>query len=295
MFDWNDMRYFLAVVRTGSASGAAMSLKVNQSTVSRRIAALEQDLGDSLFNRTSNGHLLRTEMAWLLPLAEAMEDAAKTTVRELANRKAGVEGVVKVATVEEMATMLIAPELPVFFKQWPGIKIELLTGTRIVDLLKKEADVSLRLARPTQEGLYARKVGGFGYAAFAGQSYYEQITEQQLTQIETLDWMVLDSKTPNMPDVLWFDKHLPNVTPILRCTSPKTLIAAVQAGMGVAILPKPSAYLHPGLKRLPVDTRSASQEVWLAIRETMRDSPVIQAVMEFLIMAINKPFQQPPQ
>ena len=294
MFDWNDMRYFLEVAREQSASKAAAKLKVNQSTVSRRIAALEHDLGVSLFNRTSNGQFLKPEMEWLLPIAELMEETALTVTRELTSQKDVIKGVVKVATVEEMATMLIAPELPKFLKKWPGIKIELITGTRTLDLTKKEADVSLRLARPTQENLYARKVGGFGYAVFAGQTYYEQITEQQLNNIETLDWMILDGHVPDMPDEVWFKKNLSMVSPILRCTSPKTLMAAVQSGMGVAMLPRPSAYLHKGLIRLPIDTRGAYREIWLVVREELRNSRVIKAVMDFLEEAINKPFRQPP-
>ena len=290
--DWNDIRIFLEVTRVGSTTKAAANMGISQGTVSRRITALEQSLSMELFDRTPSGLALKPEAEWLVEPAETMAETAEVIQRRSGETRNQLSGVVRVATVEEIASMLIVPALPEFRKQWPGISMELLTGTRTLDLMKREADVSLRLVRPTSGDLFARKVGGFGYGVYAGDEYQKGITDHQLEHIEELDWMVLEHHTMLTPDRKWFNENLKETKPILVCTSPKTLIAAVQSNMGVATLPRPSAYLYSGLNRLPIDTRGAFCEIWLVVRSDMRDLPMIKAVMEFLEVVINKPLRK---
>ena len=294
MFDWNDLRFFIAVARTGSGSRAAEQLNVNQSTVSRRIAALEDRLGIRLFERSAHGLSPSPEAVHLQARAEEIERIALEIERETAARRDAPEGVVRVATVEEIAATLIAPALPEFRRQWPGIKIDLLTGVRVLDLVRGEADVSLRLIRPTQTELFAKKVGEFGYGVYAASTYLQNLSPDRIDQITALDWMVLEDSLSISPEGPWLKRHLVGVKPILKCTSIKTLIAAVQAGMGVALLPRPSAYFYPGLERLPIDTREARTEIWLVVHQDAKRRTIVQAVMDFLIQVINKPLKKGP-
>ena len=289
--DWNDIRIFLEVTRQGSTAKAAAKMGVSQGTVSRRITALEQALDLELFDRTPRGLFLKPEAEWLVQPAEVMSQTAGDIVARSGETRNKLSGVVRVATVEEIASMLIVPGLPEFRKQWPGISIELLTGPRTLDLMKREADVSLRLARPTSGDLAARKVGGFGFGVYAGDGYLARMTDRQVEHLEELDWMVLDDHKFMTPERQWFGEHFGDIKPILVCTSPKTLVAAVQADMGVAVLPRPSAYMYPGLNRLPIDTSGAFCEIWLVVRSDMRDLPIIKAVMDFLEVVVNKPLR----
>jgi len=286
--DWDDWRYFLTAARTGGAANAAEVLGVNQSTVSRRIGSLEETLGMRLFRRSSRGLTLREEGEALVPLAEEMERAA-LAMRGMADRRRDrVEGVVRLTTVEELASMVIVPFLAAFRQREPGIQLELLTDYRALDLAAGEADIALRLGRPTDEALYARKLGEFGFGVYAAESYLAGMSAAQLRDLRGLDWVVEHEGSPNMPDSRWLAKNLPDLEPVLRCNRLETIIAAVLAGLGVALLPKAMARGRPGLARLPVDTSEVRGELWLAIPEALREQARIQAVTAFVVESVYR-------
>ena len=289
MFAWDDLRYFLAVARTGNCSRAAARLRVNQSTVSRRIAALEKELNASLFERIPKGLVLRPDGERLFREAEAMEELALQVTRSFTGRSHQPEGTVRVATIEEIATLFLVPALPEFHKRWPGIKIRLVTGTKTLNLAKGEADVSLRLARPTHGDLHARKVGGFGYGVYAARTYLATLDEERLGDLGSLDWILVEDHHPSQLESRWLKRHLPNIDPILKCNGLKTQMAAVSAGLGVSLLPRPMSKLDPELIRLPVDTGEIRRDIWLVVHRDLRKAAMIQAVMDFLASAINRP------
>jgi len=291
MFAWDDMRVFLMVARTLSTARAAERLKVNQSTVSRRIAALEEALGMALFERGPRGIQLKSAAERLMGLAEEMEATAFAVEREISGRSNQPEGKVRVTTIEDLASVLIAPELPAFRRRWPNIDLVLLTTPVTLDLSRGEADVSLRLARPTQSDLHARKVGGFGYGVFASDDYIASVEPDRLAQMPALDWIVLEDVTHPVPESRWLREKLPGMKPVLSCNGIKTQIAAVQAGLGVAVVPRPYAYFHPGLRRLPIDTQGLYRELWLVVHSALRHSAPVQAVMDFLLVVVRKPIK----
>ncbi len=288
MFDWNDARYFLAAARTGSSAHAAALLNVNQSTVSRRIVAMETALNTALFNRTARGLTLREEAETALSLAEDMERAALEMVRRLDSRRNRLEGVVRLTMVEEVAAMWIAPALPEFRRRWPGVRLELLTGNRTFDLARGEADVSLRMMRPREGALFARKIGEYGFAIYGSKAYLEGVDPERLHQWDTLDWVVTDDGSLKLPEPGWLQRSAKKISPVLKCNSLKTLMAAVSAGLGVAMAPKAVARQHPNLERLPIDTRDVRGELWLAVPEELRGQARIQAVLDFLVEAANR-------
>ena len=289
MFDWNDLRYFLAVAKAGNCASAANHLKVSQPTVSRRIQALEEQLGVTLFERDNRGLRLRPEGERMMPLAQQMEQVADQIEKDIKQRQSMPKGTVRITTIEDFASLYIAPALPSFRRQWPGIKLEIDTSYRTLNLSQDEADISLRLHRPKQNDLVGRKITSFGYGVFGSVSYVELLSQEQLADPGQLDWMILDEPTPEMPDVIWLRNLLPNLNPVLRTSSMKTLMAAVQAGMGVAVFPRPYAYVHSGLERINIDSQPERCEIWLVVHQDKRNLPVIQTVMDFILKAMTPP------
>lgn len=290
-YQWDDLRVFLAIARSGNTSRAARILNVNQSTVSRRLQALEDALQLVLFSRTATGLTLSADGERLLRLALKVEEAALAIDRELTGTRDALEGVVRVTTVEEIASMIIAPNLKSFRERWPRIQLKLITSNRNLDLSRGEADVALRMARPTQGDLVARKVGGFGYGVFTTQAYLDGLESERVGKPELLDWVVLDPGVVPWPDALWFDREMPGVVPVLRATSFKTLLASVQAGLGVALLPRPYRYMYPELVLLPIATGPLHNEIWLTVHKDLRKVKAIEAVMTFLEETMRKPLK----
>ncbi|CAM2009037.1 LysR family transcriptional regulator [Acanthopleuribacter pedis] len=291
MFQWDDVKVFLATARSGSTVEAAARLQVNQSTVSRRLAALEQALSTPLFERTRAGFVLSKAGRAVLPFAEEMEAGALRIAREIGAAENEAGGVVVVATIDEIATWIIAPVLPEFHRKWPHIRLDLKSSPRLVNLERGEADVALRLARPESGNLFARRVGGFAFGVYASQSYLETRSPDSLEDPHTLDWIMLEGLPPHLPESRWFAALYPDLKPILKCNGTKPQIAAVQAGLGVALLPRPTAYLAQGLVRLPVETKGLYREIWLVVHRERRHVPTVQAVVDFLQDVMTRPLR----
>ena len=159
MFDWNDLRHFLAVARAGSTLGAAEGLKVNQTTVARRIAALEQALGAKLFDKASAGYRLTELGSELLPVAERVEVEAETVLRLTEQRARRLTGTVRVTTNETIADIFLMPSVTEFCDLYPHIRLDIVVDARHLDLNRGEADVALRVGgSPGSGAIVARKL-----------------------------------------------------------------------------------------------------------------------------------------
>ena len=159
MFDWSDLRYFLAVAREGSSLAAARALRVNQSTVHRRLVELEKRLGCPLVERRPNGYRLTDYGKELQPYAERVEQAASALGRHAATFDKGMRGTVRLTCSTAIAYRLTRSELlDKFHKRYPGIKVELLMTERVLDLSNSEADVAIRGGEAREEALIGKKV-----------------------------------------------------------------------------------------------------------------------------------------
>ena len=169
--DWDLYRSFLAVMTQGSLSAAARSLSSTQPTIGRHIEALEQALGEPLFTRSASG-LRPTETALALqPHAEAMAAAAEALIRTASGEAGQVKGVIRLTASEIMGAEVLPPILTRFHEAWPEVVIELLASNKVEDLLRRDADIAVRMARPTQEALLARRVGEVQIGFFAHRDY----------------------------------------------------------------------------------------------------------------------------
>ncbi len=174
VLDWDDLRFFLAIARTGSLTAAARELRVTQSTVGRRLASLESSLGARLLHRTPEGYVLTLAGEAILGQAERVEAEALSVERAVGGRDAQLEGIVRVAAVETLASHVLAPCFCALQSRSPEIVIELLADVRQLSLAMREADVAVRLSRFEQHDLIARRIGGLAYGLYASPAYLER-------------------------------------------------------------------------------------------------------------------------
>src|SRR5207248_10286702 len=166
MSDWEDLRHFMALARQGTLSAAARLLGVDHATVARRVAALEADTGLKLIDRRARNYQLTDDGRRIAATAMPMEEAAFAVGRAVKAAKPGVRGEVSISSPRSLANALIAPQLFRLRQRHPGIRIKLIGEKRTASLNRREADVALRLSRPHEPGLIARKIGSFGFGLY---------------------------------------------------------------------------------------------------------------------------------
>ena len=170
-FDWTLVRSFLAVLDAGSVMGAARQLSAQQPTLSRHVAELELQLGTPLFERTGRGVTPTAAALAIADAARQMQTAAEQLSRSLTGSREATTGTVRVTASQAAASWLLPPVLSALQKAEPGIAIELVSSNRIENLLRREADIAVRMQRPAQESVVARKLGDVGLGAYAHRSY----------------------------------------------------------------------------------------------------------------------------
>ncbi len=265
--NWNDLKYFLAVARAGSLSGAAEALETTASTASRRIDALEAAIKTRLFVRLPGGYHLTDEGARLLPKAEAVE-AASLHVAGGANALRGASGEVRLATAENLAVHLIAPALPQFRKQYPNLTLELITEVRRVDMGRFEADVALRLTRPQKGRVRIRRLGHMACAVYGRSSRKGR------------PFVTWPADNSNLPAARYIaSQHLPIA---YRANSLVVHQAGAASGVANAILPCFMGDADQRLVRIGEPIAEVGQDIWLVINEDLAGSARVRAVADFL-------------
>jgi DNA-binding transcriptional LysR family regulator len=290
---WDDIRVLLAVLREGSFSGAAVALAVEQSTVSRRVAALEAALGAVLFDRTPAGPRA-TELALRLrPAAERMEAELSALIDLSASMTEQIEGRVRLAVTSSFAVQIFLPfVLPALRTQYPALHVDLIVDERAADLVQREADLALRFFRPTEGDLLARRIAQLPTAALAHRSY----AEGRPRLAAALDWIVMElggGQTPGGApinasfDAAYLAAHA-KVTPMMFSTSHLVQIEAVRAGLGVAMLVRALRQLYPELVELELGLPPGPViELWLVAPRTLAEVPRVRAVWDFLATGLG--------
>lgn len=279
--DWNNIRYFLAVARTTSLTQTAAELKVSQSTVSRRILELEDDLGVALFQRHQTGYFLTDEGREVLRHAEQVEDSILALERGAAGLDKDPSGVVRLATSENLATDLIIPALSAFRERYPGICLEIITNTVAAELGRREADIALRVVRPTRGNLTVRSVGHMTYSVYGSRDYLDRHPYIEGEPLGGRHFITWDDSHTFMPAVSWLKREHPGCKIALVTSSLPSQIVAVRAGLGLAVIPD---FLAIGDDLVPVisSDKMFSNKVWLVTHADLVASGRVRAVGDFL-------------
>src|SRR5215475_385705 len=272
--DWNDVRFFLAVARKRTLARAAAALGVDQTTVGRRIASLEAKLGVSLFTRTAGVFQPTRAGRGVLDAAERMEEAA----REVRLRAAGEEiATVRVATTESMAGAFIVPAVQSLRTSHPHIQVTITTGWAQVDLRKGEADLAVRLVRPTDPRLACRKLADFRLRLYASRAYLSGRAAPTTLAGESL--IAYEEALPPGTRHPFARLPMEGGSLVLLSNSQHVLVAAAAAGLGIVQLPSFVADVLPELVRVFPDVEEP-YSVWLVLPQANRRIASVRAVSE---------------
>ncbi|BCB18672.1 LysR family transcriptional regulator [Bosea sp. ANAM02] len=279
--DWNDLRYFLAVARTGSLTLASSNLGASQSTVGRRIGELEKSIGISLFRRHQTGYFLTDEGKEVLRRAELVEDSVMALETGAAGLDRNPVGTVRLATSENLAVDLVIPAMPAFRERYPGIRLEILTGTATAELERREADIALRVVRPVRGNLKIRRVGHMTYSVYGSREYVERHPARDGDPLGGRHAITWDDAHAHLPAATWLAREHPGCRIAMITSSLATQIAAVRAGLGLAVIPDFLTVKDDFVRVIPPE-RLFSAEVWLVTHADLAASARIRALADFL-------------
>jgi DNA-binding transcriptional LysR family regulator len=282
--DWNLIRSFVAVAQTGSLSAAARELGGSQPTLGRHVAGLERALGLKLFRRGRAGYDLTDDGLALLARAEEMSDRANAFMRAaLGASTEQVSGTVRIAASEVVAAYVLPPIMARLGEIEPAIEVEIVASNRVENLLRRDADVAIRMVEPAQQDLIARKVTDIPLCACAAASYLDRRGRpSSFRELPQYDMIGFD-RDGSMIDAfgafgLKIDRHA------FRFRTDNQIVGweAVRAGNGIGFGQRPLALADPLVEMILPDLTLPELPVWLAMHRDVRTSARIRLVVDFL-------------
>ena len=282
--DWHLWRAFLAAFDHGSLSGAARALRQTQPTLGRQIAALESDLGASLFTRSTDG-LRPTEIAMqLAPHARVMAAAATSLMRTASARDEELRGTVRLAASEVVGGVVLPPILTRFRALHPGVDLALSLSNRVEDLLRRDADLAVRNVAPTQSALVSRRIGEVPVSFFAHRDYVA--THGLPANVAELEGHTL----------IGLDDHARQIGPILgiqarfgfQCSSDLGLLAALRAGFGIGYCQTGIGFALPELVPVLPGFVLARVGIWVVMHEDLRAMRRLRALFDHLVGELTR-------
>jgi DNA-binding transcriptional LysR family regulator len=285
---WDDLRYFLAFARAGSMLAAAKALGVNQSTVQRRIAELEECVGHRLVERHLGSYRLTVLGEELLPAAENVEAAVAAFERHLAACDKGLTGTVRVTCGSSVAAYLRrTPLIDAFHARNPGLRVELVISDRHLDLSKGEADIAIRLGEAKDEALVCRKIADASWSVYASRGYVERHGRPDNPE-DLKGHLVVDcdSAIANYPGARWARSVANHATIAARSDHWQGLILAVKAGAGLAAMPHFQGDNESDLVRV-IDDIGLVVPYYLLMHRDMQHAPRVRAFADFVSSEIK--------
>jgi DNA-binding transcriptional LysR family regulator len=282
-FDWALVRSFLAVLDAGSLMGAARQIGAQQPTLSRHVAELESQLGTPLFERTGRGVSPTAAALAIADAARQMEQGAETLARTLAGQRDQATGTVRITTSMVAATYLLPPLLARLHAEEPGIQLELIASNQITNLLRRDADIAVRMVRPEQTSLVARKLGNVGIGAYAHDRYLRragtprnprELMDHTLIGYAKDDIMVRGFAALGLP--------LRREAFSLRTDDQVAYGRLVAEGAGIGFVAHYNTRHWPGVRRVLPMLAIPPLPCWLAVHREIRSSRVVRRVYDFL-------------
>jgi len=284
MLDWTDLRYFLAVARTGSTLAAGRALGVSQTTAARRVSALEEALELTLFERRQSGYVLTPAGEGLLDSAHGVEAAAGAFADTAAAQTREISGTVKLTCEEIYAVTVLAPILRDLHEAHPGIRIELDTSEEVRDLSTGAADVALRSAKQLSgDGLVARRIAWDPWTVYCSRAYAEANgIPRNRHQLKSHVLIAGGGKDIWRYYRAWLQAADLESAVVMQHNSSMGLLSSVRSGMGLAALPSFIADRDPDLIRCLPPKEGGQMALYLVTHERLRHTPRVRAVMDFL-------------
>ena len=281
---WDDVPLFLAALREGSLGAAAGRVGLDVSTMSRRLTGFEAALGAQLFERGRDGLTPTFAAEQLLPAAEAMEAAHGQLARDVTGLERRPEGTVRLTAPPGIADAFVAPALVRLHAEYPGIRLELETSVRPLDLTRREADLALRTVQPQGADLRVTTLLSAPWVVAAA----PKLARRRLADWTDLPWIAWDRDLVAYPPAEWLRTHAPKAQVVLQTSHFASQISAAEAGLGLLLVPEPYLQVTRLRPVAPPVGREASVDalptdrLWLVGHRALKDVPRVAAVWAFL-------------
>ena len=277
--DWSHMEVFLEVSQAQSISGAAKALGMDQSTVSRRLLAFEEQVGQTLFARSKTGVHPTALALKLLPLAHQMQQAMRQVQSATAAQGEVLRGSVRLSAPELVTQFMLIPNLPRLLEAHPGLSLTIESGGSIADMTRLGADLAIRLFRPTAGDLLAKRLAVVTLGVVGHREYLRG--KAGVSGLDQLEWIGWQRQFSSYPEAKWLAQM--GIEPRLRFNSMLSIIAAVQAKLGVALLGQGLSRLFDHFEVFPTpQVPQAQGTFWLLRHELHRDHPLLDVVADWI-------------
>ncbi len=281
--NWDDLRYFLALCREGSFTGAGRLLGVNHTTVARRIRELEENLGARLFDHSRNGYEMTQAAEDMYEHARRMEEITQSIDRDVFGQDAELKGPLKLTVAHDVAERLVLPMLREFRQAYPCIELDVLTTTGLVDLAAREADIALRLTAKPPGYLIGREVLPMRHGVYGSPAYLQH---QKGNGQAGKSQVILFRSETERPE--WVQQHFPDSEISMRVDDVGTMALAVANDMGLARMPCYVGDTQPAIRRLRLKLSPSTWGIWILSHVDLRSTARVRVAREFLIDVIEK-------
>jgi DNA-binding transcriptional LysR family regulator len=276
MFDWEDLHVFCVFMRHKSLSGAARELQVEHATIARRIASLEDDLNLKLVDRRSRIYVPTADGVAIAHLGTRMEEQAFAVARAAEAGQLGITGEVLISSPPVLTLNLIAPRLGDLRRQHPALRLRIVGETRTASLHQGEADLAIRLSRPTEAALVVRKLGSIPFRLYATRGYLNECAPDAWT------FLAYDESMEQSSQQTWLKAHAAGRPIILSSNHLDIQQEAAAAGAGIVGLPFFAGDRDERLVRVDSVGPSLTRDVWLTVHDDLRHVPRVAAVIDFV-------------
>lgn len=291
-YSWDYIRTFRAVAESGSLSAAARALQITQPTIGRHIDLLEDALNMPLFVRSREGMTLTQKGADLVAEATMMETAAIGFERHAAGLDEDVTGVVRISANEIFGVMILPRILPRFLQDNPKIEVELIVSNSAANLLQRDADVAIRMFRPTQNDLVARKIADLPLGFFGHRNYLSAHGEPQtLGDLRSHRFIGMDRETSLIDAGKMLGETFTRSDFAFRCDNILTHNEAIRSGIGIGVTHQGLAAHWSNVDQVLPGIPLPALDLWIACHSEVRHNKRIRAVMDFLGEALQRPYE----
>jgi DNA-binding transcriptional LysR family regulator len=285
--DWDNARIFLAIHRIGTLRGAAEQLRIDQATVGRRLAAMEQSLGARLFLRTSSGYVATPAGELAVGAIERMEQGAEQLLRQTQGIDERLCGVVRLTATDNAAHHFLIGAMQKLHASHPAIRVVLTTSSELSNLTRREADLAVRTVRPTSPDLISRHLKRMETGLYASRQYLEKHGEPQAgTALAGHDVVIYQRTILARHSVALCGESTANARVVMEVNTGMMLMEGVRAGLGMGEMPTYMGDAQPTLQRIWPD-RSEPYDMWLVLHSDLNRTARVRAVADAVIAAFE--------
>ena len=276
--DWNDLQYVKAIADCGSVAEASKKLDVHQSTVFRKLNAIEKNLGVRLFERLPNGYVKTTAGEDVYQAAERIEADVSALNRRISGQDMRPSGKIRV-TMTDVFVKFLTPCLADFRLTYPEIEIEILVSKDVLNLTKRDADLAIRMTKQPLETLVGRRIASVAVAVYGTKKY---LKNHHLSHLSQHNWILIDEGTIDSATVRWLKQNVPDIKCQYRFNTCMGILAGVQEDMGLGLLPCYLGDSDPNLARVSLPIPELEKQLWILTHEDLRYVTRIRTFIDFV-------------